>query len=290
MASISSPSPVDVHEERRVRRPRHPPEDVDLAVAQELSTRRRLGVVARQTRLSSSAGRCARRDPSGSRRAGTSGGRHRPTRRRARPSPALEPGSRTAARAALAVVDRRRRLVVVGRVLAQLDQHEVAVGVVADADQAGAEQRLVLFHGSAVADRRGFAGASGSVLVDAVEELLGLGREQGDLLLLDEDRQERVTLARLDDERSRAPGSPNAPAPMASTGSNSMWSVTRRPPHGRRRNLRPRASAAGSGSRSSRPPVSLHFTSMAPYVWKSKTVADAGETCTRWNRSRCMPV
>ena len=42
------------------------------------------------------------------------------------------------------------------------------------------------------------------LLGDAVEELLGLGREQRDLLLLDEHRQHRLALARLDHERARA--------------------------------------------------------------------------------------
>src|SRR5262249_53360427 len=49
-------------------------------------------------------------------------------------------------------------------------------------------------------------------------------------------------------------------------------------------------SPSGSGRRSSTPPVSLHFTIITPYVWKSNSVTDAGDTLIRWNESRCMPV
>ena len=36
--------------------------------------------------------------------------------------------------------------------------------------------------------------------------------------------------------------------------------------------------------------MSLHFTRAAPNGPSSKTVTDAGETITRWKRSRCTPL
>ena len=103
------------------------------------------------------------------------------------------------------------------------------------------------------------------------------------LFLLDEHREHRPAPLRAWITNVRAPGWPNAPAPIASTGSNSMASVMTPS------RARARRRASGSGTRSARPPVSLHFTSSAPYAWKSNTVTDAGLTCRRWNRSRCMP-
>ena len=99
----------------------------------------------------------------------------------------------------------------------------------------------------------GVGGRVRVLFLDAVEELLGLGREQRDLLLLDEHRQQRVTLAGLDHERARARAAERAGADRVDgieldvIGHASASSVRRR---------------ARVGSRSARPPVSLHFTSM----------------------------
>ena len=51
-----------------------------------------------------------------------------------------------------------------------------------------------------------------------------------------------------------------------------------------------RRGPARAAPRSSREPVSLHFTNATPYAEKSNTVTEAGDTTIRWNRSRCMPV
>ena len=120
----------------------------------------------------------------------------------------------------------------------------------------------------------------GILLVDAVEELLGLGREQRDLLLLDEDRQRRALPLRAWITNVRAPGDAER------AGTDGVDGVELDVIG----HVISSFGSGGSGSRSVRPPVSLHFTSMQPYAWKSNTVADAGDTCTRWNRSRCMPV
>src|SRR5450755_3637017 len=94
--------------------------------------------------------------------------------------------------------------------LAQLEQHELALGVEAEADEPGTEQRHRL------RDRRFERGhrrcALGVLVVESLEELLGLGREQRDLLLLDEHAQHGLALAGLnekgalagDPERARA--------------------------------------------------------------------------------------
>ena len=123
----------------------------------------------------------------------------RPRRRRWRPSRGSARASRTGARRGLRSPRRGRRLVFVGGLLAQLDQHERTLGIEADADQPRPEQRLVLFDSAAageLAERPRFLRV---LLGDAIEELLGLGREQRDLLLLDEHREHRP--------RPSAPGS-----------------------------------------------------------------------------------
>ena len=107
----------EAHEKRGVRRPRHPAEHLDFAVAQHRARGvlvERLDLRANPTRrprspcvLSSSAGRCARRDPSGTRTAGTSAGRPTPRRCRSRASPGSARASRTAARCALRSPRRR---------------------------------------------------------------------------------------------------------------------------------------------------------------------------------------
>jgi hypothetical protein len=176
----------------------------------------------------------------------------------------------------LALVERGWRLVLLDGILAELDQHEMPVGVVADADEPGPEQRLVLFDGTTVVHGVHVGRHVGILLLDAVEELLRLGREQRDLFLLDEDREQRGALARLDHEgartrhaeRARTDGVDGVEFDVIGHASPSF----------------------GSGRRSVRPPVSLHFTNVQPNGWNSNTVADAGETCRRWNRSRCMPV
>ena len=79
-------------------------------------------------------------------------------------------------------------------------------------------------------------------------------------------------------KKTRRPGGPIGP--MAS---HSGSSTSKAPP-----SIRTQASAGGTSSASD--PVSFAFTSVAPKRPTSKIVTDAGETCTRWNRSRCMPV
>ena len=90
-----------------------------------------------------------------------------------------------------------------------------------------------------------------------------------------------------------------APAPMESTGSNSISGIGGLSGVGA--SVAPGSVVApaavstspdfGSGGRSSSSePVSLSFTSAAPDGPKRSTVHDAGETNRRWNRSRCTPV
>ncbi len=150
----------------------------------------------------------------------------------------------------------------------------MAVGVEADPDQPGAEERLVGLDRSAVVDRHRVERRVGVLVVDAVEELLRFGREQRDLLLLHQDREQRVALVGLDQERARTgiadrtgtDGVDGIELDVIGHASASFASGAAP------------SEAAGSGRSSSSPPVSLHFTSRAPYGWKSNTVTDAGET------------
>ena len=255
-----------------------PAEHLDLAVAHTVARSESIGR-PRSPNVSSNAGRCARRDPSGSRTAGTSAGPrrrtttplrdHRPDLRARR----VEPRDVT-----FALLERGRRFVFVDRVLAQLDQHQVALGVESDPDEPGAEQRLVLLDRSAVVD----------------------GQQLG--------RRPRGARRRCDRGTARPRRRAARPAP-----SRRAPTASRRPcGPGSRRCARPacrtrrrrwrrrgrtrcdrsrRSSPLGSGSRSSRPPVSLHFTSMhAVRVEVEAPWPTPGDTCTRWNRSRCMPV
>ena len=214
-------------------------------------------------------------------------GEHRPDLRARRVQPRDVP---------FALFRRGRRLVVVGGLFAELEEDEGPLGVEADADQPGAEERLVLLHRAARGQLAERAGLLGVLLGDAVEELLGLGGEQGHLLLLDQHREHRLALPRLDHERALAGLPERARADRVDgieldrVGHDSTSASVDGAAGSVSEAFGSVSEASGSGTRSARPPVSLHFTSSAPYAWKSNTVTDAGLTCSRWNRSRCMPV
>src|SRR5262249_9423871 len=150
----------------------------------------------------------------------------------------------------------------------------------ADPDQPGAEQGFVLLDRAAVGELAEGAGLFRVLLGDLVEELLRFRGEQRHLFLLDEDGEHGGALARLDHEGARAGLAERARADR----------VDRVELDGIGHVAGSFASGSGSGTRSPSPPVSLHLTSRAPYGWKSSTVTDAGLTCSRWNRSRCIPV
>ena len=162
----------------------------------------------RRRSLSSSAGRCARRDPSGSRTAGTAAGPpstaptplrdHRPDLR-ARRVRAARRGLRSRRAAGGGFV------VVLGRVLAQLDQHEVPLGVVADADQPGA--------GTAARPRRprrrrdarpSVAGSSGCSSAMRSRNCSASAASSATCSFSTSTESTRVALAGLDHERARA--------------------------------------------------------------------------------------
>ena len=106
---------------------------------------------------------------------------------------------------ALGFVGRRRRIFVVfvGGVFAELDEHQTALGVVADTDEPRPEERLVFTDDGAshLHRARRFLGL---LFRDAVEELAGLDGQQTDLFLLDEHRQHGCALAGLDHEGALA--------------------------------------------------------------------------------------
>src|SRR5262249_20197944 len=145
-----------------------------------------------------------------------------------------------------------------------------------DADETSAEQ----WFGVGDLRRRAPPRLLGILFGNAVEELVRLRREQAHLFLLDEYCEHRFALARLDHEDAM---------PRLAVGTRAdLVDRIELDELGHDDSDSPRAS--GSGKRSSRPPVSLHFTIITPYVWKSNTVTDAGDTLMRWNESRCMPV
>ena len=94
-------------------------------------------------------------------------------------------------------------VVFVARALAQLDQHELALGVEPESDQARAEQRNRRL--AQLRDRRRQRDrVLGVLLGDAVEERHRLRREQRDLLLLHEHGELRGLRAGLQGERPLA--------------------------------------------------------------------------------------
>ena len=130
----------------------------------------------------------------------------------------------------------------------------------------GPEQRLVFFDRAAAGQLAERAGLFRVLVGDAVEELLGLVGEERYLLLLDEHREHRRAFARLDHERARAGLAEGAGADRVDRieldGVGLMAPLRRRVSEDEVSAVGFRAGA--SGSRSARPPVSLHFTSSTP--------------------------
>ena len=90
---------------------------------------------------------------------------------------------------------------------------------------------------------------------DPVEELLGLGGQQRDLLLLHEHRKHGAALTRLDHERALAGLTERARTDCVDGIEFDGFL---------RHEGSPSGLLSGSGRRSTSPPVSLHFTSSAP--------------------------
>lgn len=158
--------------------------------------------------------------------------------------------------------------------LAQLEHDLGTARVEADAEDTSAEQWLAVTHGPIVIGV--VVGCLGEVTVDAFEELEDLGGEQANLLLLEQDRENLGAARRLNEETSLA-------GLTERTGAESVDVVEVD-------DVRHGGALASAGISSSSEPVSLHFVSITPNAWNSNTVTDAGDTCTRWNRSRCTPV
>ncbi len=181
---------------------------------------------------------------------------------------------------------RRCLVLVFDRGLPQLEQDELALRIEAETDEAGAEQGNRLRDRSV--DRRDPGHRLGIVVVEAFEELLGLGREERDLFLLHEHAENRGALARLDEERPRTGDSERARAERVDRVELDDLGHHRAPPPSD--GAASDGGAGAAGTNSSRVPVSLYFSSMTPKAWNSSTVTDAAETLMRWNRSRCIPA
>ena len=229
------------------------------------STRRRAARPRSSARgVSSSVDRCARRGPSGARTAGTAGARRRPPRHPVARHRADLRARRVDARdvALVVLVRRRRRFLVffLGAARAARSARARARDRSRCRSAAPGTAARRLAHRARVA-RRGRT-ALGLFVGDAVEERSASVASSSTCSFSTSTDKLRGPCA-PGSTNVRCPGRPNAPAPMSSTGSNSMISASRdrlRPRSRPRAPRRLRRPSGSGGSSSSRPAgvVALH--------------------------------